>query len=244
VSWWNKIFGKPGPKANVVTPLGNHIENLAAHPEVNLKADKVHEPTGMPVWADIAPDRPTNLTFDNMLWEIEPMGEYIYYLAGNFPKNEKGLLRYASATMQAEVFVSYEDDVINVAKIDEAQYSQYSKETAQDHTDFADMTIGDIYALNNERTESSGIDYSFIMLRDKRANIGWSYLRCGSTPRPSLKIACTILDESRALPRLTSIIVRSSDLDQKLGPLSDYALELIERYRAISHHELTGAIRM
>jgi len=255
VSWLRRFFKKPSPKdatkpddprAEFVKSTGNHMENLIAHSHVTIEPVGIHTDTGVQIWVDTPPEEVTSFTFKNLLWEIEPTGEYIYYLAGDFPINEKGLLRYASASTRAEVFVSYEEDAIEVAKQDGPLFANLSSEAAQDHSDFYDMTIGETCKLNEERTRSSGLDYSFIKLRDKRSEIGWTHMRCSKSydNKPSVKITSSILDNTGNLPRLTTITVFSTNSEQKIGLLSEYACSLMGRFGSIKHHKLSGAIRM
>lgn len=51
------------------------------------------------------------------------MGEYPYFLAGAFQKNKKGLLRYGSAKTVAQVYISFEDNVISVDRADIKRFS-------------------------------------------------------------------------------------------------------------------------
>lgn len=87
--WLQRIIGGT-PKARLVRPAGDHIENLAAHRDVDIP--QIGEVAGLPIWVDLAPEGPTTATYNGLLWEVEPTGEYVYYLAGDFRKNKKGLL--------------------------------------------------------------------------------------------------------------------------------------------------------
>ena len=251
MSWWRKLGGKSDsrsddPRAEPVIALGNHIENLRNHPPVQLEPVGALTELDLPIWVQVPPKDKTDQTYENLLWEIEPMGEYVYFLAGNFPRNEKGLLRYASAKTRLEVFVCYEDDVINVRKWDEAQYTQHAADAAQDHMDFADMTIRETWSFAQDRSRAAGYDRSFIKLWDKRAEAGWCYARCGAPYQnvPTFQINCTILDETGERPRVTVLQLWSTDPDQKIGPLCEAALTQLATYQSISHHKLSGAIRM
>ena len=251
MNWWRKLIGNSkklsdDPRAEPVTAIGNHIENLKNHDPVNLTSCGRDPELDLPIWVQVSSADKTDKTYEDLLWEIEPMGEYVYFLAGNFPKNEKGLLRYGSAETRLEVCVSFEDDVIDVTKFDEAQYAQHAEDAAQDHTDFAEMTISETYDFIRERSRAAGHDRSFIKLRDERAKIGWSYARCGAPYHnaPTFQINCSILDETGALPRLTLLKLWSTDADRKIGPLCEAALVQLEAYSSIAHHKLSGAIRM
>ncbi|MEP3889477.1 MAG: hypothetical protein ABJN69_03360 [Hellea sp.] len=251
MSWWKKFGGKSGPHSDDLSTKpaiarGNHIENLRNYPSVQLEPSGTLAELDLPIWVQVSPKDKTDQTYENLLWEIEPMGEYVYFLAGNFPKNEKGLLRYASAKTRLEVFVCYEDDVVDVRKWDEAQYTQHAADAVQDHTDFADMTIRDTWTFAQDRGRAAGYDRSFIKLWDKRADVGWCYARCGAPHQdvPTFQINCTILDETGKRPRVTVLQLWSIEADQKIGPLCEAALTQLAIYQSISHHNLSGAIRM
>ena len=68
---------KSSPKANVVKPAGNHIQNLAAHEVVSIEAiGLVNKLGSIPLWIDndIQEEKPK--IYEGLFWEVEPMGEH------------------------------------------------------------------------------------------------------------------------------------------------------------------------
>lgn len=117
--FWSRLFGgasEAGPKARRVTPTVNPKTALAQHPVVDLAEKGRSAALDLPLWVDEAPESLTPPTYEHILWETQPRGEYLYYLAGAFEKNEKGLLRFGSAPEEFRVVRSHETDVLEAAK--------------------------------------------------------------------------------------------------------------------------------
>ncbi|MGP6088318.1 hypothetical protein [Antarctobacter jejuensis] len=220
---------------------GNHEENLAAHPQVDVSELHMAEGLNVPVWVDVDPAAPSSVTYVDILWEVEPTGEYLYHLAGNFPKNDKGLLRFASATLSAEVHVSFETDSIAVARQDEPHYAAQAQAAARDDQDISGMTVRDAEDL---LTQGNG----FALLRDAP---GFSHIvgRAFTLPRDdvqrqSIVLTTCLITRIGQRDRMTKIKTASSDPDQPVAPMLTYHRGLIARFADIASHPLTGAIRM
>jgi hypothetical protein len=105
------------PKAKDGISYGDHIENLARKEMVDIKQIGIIESlNNIPIWLEKNPNTSNPSIYENIFWEIESWGEYLYYLAGYYQKNEKGLLKFPTASTEFRVETSYEDDVIRVAK--------------------------------------------------------------------------------------------------------------------------------
>jgi hypothetical protein len=243
MKWLQKFRGR-GAKAKLVKPGGDHIENLKAHPAVDIH--KIGETGGLPVWVDVSPKDPTTFTYSGLLWEIEPMGEYIYYLAGEFPKNEKGLLRYGSAKTIAEVYVSFEDDVISVERSEMQRWSENARQEMTDSRDFIAMRVGQITAFAQERSRAAGYarHRALLALNDMRGGAGYMEQADDFFPSPWVRLLWSKEAKTSQGSRVTKVIVRSSDPDQILAPIHDLFETLIDRYQSIQDHPLSGAIRM
>jgi len=241
--WLQKLLGH-GPKAKVVKPAGNDIENLANHATVDIQ--RIGETAGMSVWVDTSPEDPTAITYDGLLWEIEPMGEYLYYLAGDFTKNEKGLLRYRSAKTIAEVYVSFEDDVVSVDRSEMQRWSEVARQEMTDSSDFITMKVGEITAFSQERSQAAGYVRSLatLALNDLRGGVGYMEQADNFSPSPWVRLLWSKHAETLQGSRVTNVTVLSSDPDQEFGPLHDLFETLIDRYQSIEDHPLSGAIRM
>ncbi len=242
MNWLNRLLSR-SPKARVEKAKGNHVENLAAHPAVDLAALERHGMLDIPVWIEVPPDDATPHTYDGWLWEVEPMGEYLYYLAGNFPKNEKGLLRYASATTRIEVHVSFEDDVLSVAEYDSPMDAERATASGRVHTDFAQMTVAEADAV----IRAGGVtdEAAFAVLKGiDRLEFAYVQLFDPHSERPSLRARCDMIEQVDGDPRLLRIEAFSTDPTQKVGPLCEAVIDLYHRYSGMPPHRLSGAIRM
>lgn len=243
MSWWHK-FRRKKAKAKPVRPDGDHTENLKAHPTVDIP--RVGEISNLPVWIDVSSSRPTTATYDGLLWEIEPMGEYLYYLAGDFPKNEKGLLRYASAKTSAEVHVCFEDDVVAVDRSEMSRWSEVASDETADSSDFFDLKVGELIKLEQARMQKSGNTRlrAKLGLRDLYGGAGYMDLANDARIGPSVRFHWSQHTETSQGTRVTKIFVGSCDPDKDVRQMHDLFSTLLDRYQNIEDHPLSGAIRM
>ncbi|MFC5757856.1 hypothetical protein ACFPWW_14130 [Rhizobium sp. GCM10022189] len=114
--WLEKFLGRPSSKAKFVQLPADVEANLAVHPPVNLQPISVIDrPVALPLWFEFPPHHREPATYDGVFWEVEPMGEYLYYLAGAFQKNHKGLLRFGTALLEVRAERNFETDVIRAS---------------------------------------------------------------------------------------------------------------------------------
>jgi hypothetical protein len=214
------------------------------HPAVDIQ--QIGKTAELPVWIDVSPEDPTTSTYDGFLWEVEPMGEYHYYLAGDFQKNEKGLLRYGSAKTIAEVYVSFEDDFVPVDRSETQRWSEAAHQEATDSSDFSNMRVGGISTFAQQRSQESGYARHLAKLDLKDLNGGVGYMEQANDflPGPWVRLVWSKYVETSQGSRVTKVIVRSSDPDQKFDLMHDLLRTLIDRYQNIEDHPLSGAIRM
>ena len=243
MSWWPK-FRRNGAKAKLVRPKGNHIENLKAQRIVDIQ--KIGKTLGLPVWIDLSPSKPTTATYDGILWEVEPMGEYLYYLAGDFLKNEKGLLRYGSAKTVAEVHVCFEDDVVSVDRSEMKRWSAFANQEAADSSDFANMKVEEVTTFAQQRSQEAGFARNRTKLAPKDLHGGVGYMEMADEflPGPWVRFLWSKHAETSQGTRVTKIFVRSCDPNQEVDQMQDLFGTLIVRYQNIEDHPLSGAIRM
>ncbi|WP_305970271.1 MULTISPECIES: hypothetical protein [unclassified Mameliella] len=220
---------------------GNHEENLAAHPYVQIRPVGTVAELDLPVWVDIAPDLPSETTYEQLLWEVEPCGEYLYHLSGDFPRNEKGLLRHGSASLSAEVHVSFESDAIDVARHDQARYADLARSAACDESDLSALTVPEAQAILAQGT-------GFALLRHAP---DWSHVEgrawvgpLDKVHRRAIVLTTCLVYNAAPRPRMTMIRTACSREDQQVGALTRHHMTLVDRYRAIAPHRLSGAIRM
>lgn len=243
MTWWQK-FRRTGAKAKRVQPEGNHIENLKAHHIVDIQ--QIGETSDVPVWIDVSPTNPTTTTYDGLLWEADPMGEYLYFLAGDFPKNEKGLLRYGSAKTVAEVHVCFEDDVVSVDRSEMKRWSEVACQEATDSSDFTNMKVGEITTFAQQISKEAGYarHRAKLAMKDLHGGVGYMEQADDFFPGPWVRLLWSKHAETSQGSRVTKIVVRSSDPDQEVNPMNDLFSTLIDRYQNIEDHPLSGAIRM
>ncbi|EJK87322.1 MULTISPECIES: hypothetical protein [Rhizobium] len=153
--WIKRLLRGPSSKAKLVELPSDARANLAAHSQVNLQPKSIMEvPVALPVWFNFPAHHSKPATYDGVFWEIEPWGEYLYYLAGAFQKNEKGLLRFGTAPLEIRAERNFETDAIR-ARLqdgDRAHMEVRSSEPWKGMTvyDACDLLLPEAQASGNE----------------------------------------------------------------------------------------------
>ncbi|WP_227428877.1 hypothetical protein [Psychrobacter sp. I-STPA6b] len=238
------------PKATFEKYVGNHIENLAARPLVFIEPiGKMSNFDNLPIWInkDIRDVNPE--IYSHIFWEIEPMGEYIYFLAGDFEKNEKGLLRFPSATTSMRVEVNFEDDVISVAKHDGKRFQDYAKECDYLLPTIQDMSIEDLEEYFNLPTQQTGDSLGYISLETLLPQAeGFSRIEIGRNY--SGKVYLGLIYQGFYEPKKPSeyarymlINVYSTNRKQKIQPLIDEYIKLVKKYKDMPYISISGTTR-
>lgn len=242
---------KSSPKANVVIPVGNHIQNLAAHEVVSIETiSSVNELGSIPLWIDHDVQETKPKVYEGLFWEIEPMGEYLYFLAGDYKKNEKGLLKFMSATTSVRVETNFEDDVINVAKIDGAYDQEKSSKIVLDPDSTKGLSFGEIEKTSSKFTSINSTYFGDVSLK--------KIIPEGSPGRARLNfrkqteyVDLTMIYEEFREPELASenerylkIYLQSRNPSQNLDSALTLFSSLITKYSNMPYVHVSGSTRM
>ncbi|WFU06268.1 hypothetical protein QA648_24445 (plasmid) [Rhizobium sp. CB3171] len=176
--WIQRFFRGHSSKANAVNPSGDAAVNLAAHTEVNLEPKFViDDPAVLPVWFDFPAHHTRPATYDGVFWEIEPWGEYLYYLAGAFQKNHKGLLRFGTAPLEIRAERNFETEVISIG----LQDADRVQAQARSGEPWRGMTVGDACHLLLPAKRSLGSESWIGAFKNSSSDIlvGRSHLSLG-----------------------------------------------------------------
>lgn len=251
-----KFSPEQTPKATSQKYIGNHIENLAALSSVDIQPiEEIRNLNNLPVWISEDPNSTSPKIYNGLFWEIEPMGEYIYYLAGNFNKNEKGLLRYGTTTTSLFVEVNFEDDVINVAKAD-SQNEQLAAEKQKDSTDFVcSLTIEEFsqkipLATHDYDNRVAFISLNKLLNSNSKGHARLILSKPNETNPDAFKPFLSLIYEEffestieTELPRYTKIKITSNISDIKIDDLVKEHLKLINKYSNMPYVNLSGTTR-
>ncbi len=251
-----RAFGSDGgdeqasPKAVHWIPKGNHIENLKAHEDVKLSpTDKIANINDLPVWIMHSENDSQPSTYEGVLWEIEPMGEYLYYLAGDYSKNEKGLLRFPTASISFRVEHSFEDDVIRVGRAE-------SQEEIELAIAGGELPKGKLLSEIADSYDSSigGMDWRFGFATLKRivpdGASGNARVVFLNNPYKKALVAVFKYEEFRKpkcqseYERFVKIHGEISDLSLPVDAVVSHMRKLIEKYHDMQYLSVSGAVRM
>jgi hypothetical protein len=243
------------PKARpAVYPGRDHIENLALHPFVDHQPiSLLAELGGIPVWLSHGPDSREPSISDGLFWEEEPMGEYYYYLAGDFQKNEKGLLRAGTADTVLKAEINFEDDVIMSCKHDAAVEQAFATECGSIPAAIIEACLGDLpfseRNLPGWRARSLSTVDLFDMPEFSASHDGRARLRLRKRGDSSWKEAFFIFEQWRQpgtdgeYERYLCVSARSSDKTLLLGRLWAQFNQLVHTYANLPYAAVSGATR-
>lgn len=252
VSCSSKLKNKrTSPKANIIVSKGNHIENLAAHALVSIESigtvEELHE---LPLWVNHNIDESKAKVYDGLFWEIEPWGEYLYFLAGDYKKNEKGLLRFSSSTTSVRVEISFEDDVINVAKTDGADDQSKASNIQLDPRVIKNLRFVDIEKISNNFTSINGAYFSYVSLEKILPESATGRGRL-IFKKKSDHINLTMIYEEFREPKLADeterylkILIQSKDPTLSIEDAIKLYIDLISKYSEMPYLHVSGSTRM
>jgi len=207
----------------------------------------------LPIWFDFGPAQAKPATYDGVFWEIEPTGEYLFFLAGNFLKNEKGLLRFRTAPVEVRSERCFEGDVISVAQIDGSYEQDQALTTAGQPADLDAMTLADAVETFVPAANALGFERWVIANRSRNAELhrGVSRLALGRHFHSGVPYA-ELIDERLYLAPdeadlRTSVFRTTTWSDDPLCPLRDLIAlhnRIAEVYADMPFVPLGGATRM
>lgn len=207
------------------------------------------DPLRLPLWVDAIDGVRTPSIYENTFWFIEPTGEYILFLAGNFEKAENGYLAFASATTEVRVEVTFEEDTISVHKIDDWRHQAWAEKNMQYGTELSNLSVGDVLAQLPEEGNPDGL-VNVMPLNEKYqlvSLLGMARLEFVKPfqKRRELRMVFQALHQAENQPeRLLTVLIRCSDPDQNMGDLNDVFVDMIEKFENLPYTLLEGATRM
>ncbi|WP_368186826.1 hypothetical protein [Aestuariibius sp. HNIBRBA575] len=252
VDLFRPIPPRTSPRPKTVIAQGNHIENLAAHPEVtHAPISQGQTEFDLPVWVDHPADADHVDTYAGLFWDVEPMGEYLYYLSGKFLKNDKGLLRFRTAPIETRVERNFEVDVMEVASLNAMDDQFIATQTAADLSDIAALDVATAANMFVPKAFELGQDRWMISLSGPGINVhsGVARLMLGLGPDDAPFVEILYQRQQPKGPdvphaSLISVFVFCTDATANIGALAQEFEALRQRYRDMPYRALTGAIRM
>jgi len=249
---YNGQIPSDSPKARLELFEGDHIYNLKIHKFVNIESIGIlPQFNNLPVWLDYDKTNDNPSVYNNLFWEIEPMGEYLYYLAGDYKKNEKGLLRFPKYTTNFKVEVNFEDDVIDVAE-EESMMSQNSYHYSLDFETIQDLTIGEMQNKVPQSDNSNGLwekvactSLEHYLPTNCKGKAEANFIR---NNKAKLSINLTYQDFYEAqnedeYKRHLLVSCNCSNNEQNIKELVNYFIYLVEKYHDMPYLHLAGTTR-
>ncbi len=236
------------PRAKLIIPTGNHIENLRNYSKVDIPTlGYIKELDNLPVWISHSKNQDKPNTYENIFWCIEPVGEYLYYCAGDYSKNEKGLLEFDSSTMSFRVEHNFEEDVVHVAK-QELLYDYDVLGYPLDLTDSIKNTLYEFqyaepspyefilgyYDINDYLPESAKGKVRMTVHQNMQETMLWGMIEYMEIREPT---------EEDEFERLTLIRAEFPESDLPINDVVNHFIGLVEEYANMPYHHVSGATR-
>ena len=245
-----RLSDPTSPKARVLS--ADDLAQSPARPPAPLAPLGVIERIGaLPIWASHPPETPIATTYDQIFNDVEPIGEYLSYLAGDFAQDENGWLKFGDSSLSFTVETNFEDDVIDVERSDGLRFQEAAAGNPQRLDEFAVLTLGQIFEQLDNR---SGGPASVAALKGlERPSLdgmahGQFFKDAAETFGPPEHFYLTFR-QYRApatpseYPRMLIVKARSWRRSLVLETMLDVFRELIERYRDLPYHPVSGATR-
>ena len=208
--------------------------------------------SSLPVWFNYEPDEGNPEIYENTFWEIEPSGEYLYYLAGDYKKNQNGYLNYTSPSTVFIVYVTLEADSIAIDKSDRGYEQKAAEQSLLDIDDFLASSVGDVIDRFKPHLESNPDDTQFISLMhllpegacgNARLTVGKNWIN-----NQGLKLSLAyeeFRDPAAAEEKVRGVFIEAHcmNLEQPLNAIVAHFIELVGRYKAMFYLSLNGATR-
>jgi len=206
-------------------------------------------PLNLPLWVDVKSTLSRPAIYEGTFWFVDPLGEYIYYLAGDFEKSEHGYLAYGSAEIELRVEVTFEEDTISVHRIDDWRRQGWAEENSQYGTELSHMTLGEVLAQLPETGNADGL-VNVMPFNQKYQRVSLSsmarfeFLKPVNQPRQLRMIFQALHQADQQPERLLTIRVDCHNANQNIGELSTEFERLIDRFADLPYEKLEGATRL
>jgi len=208
-------------------------------------------PLNLPVWIDVFSTSTPPSTYENTFWFVEPLGEYIYYLAGDFKKAPNGNLAYGSAQIEMKAEVTFEEDVIAVHRVDDWRHQEYAEQNSQYGIELSHMSFGEVLAQLPRSANADGLlnVMPFNEKYKKTSSIGMARLEFFDPDfegmPPELRMIFQAIRREDGLPeRLMELRLTCRDRSQNIGVLCSEFSQMITKFSDLPYENLEGAIRL
>jgi len=214
--------------------------------------DTLEDIGNLPVWFNFEPRESNTAIYERTFWEVEPFGEYIYYLAGDYTQGHKGHLNFTTPFTVFSVITTFEIDSVDVGKREQQFEHALAEESSVDVDDFLPLTVENIVDRYKSKLENDihNSEYVSLMHLMPIGAYGCARLSVGHNWFDNEGLMLTLeYDEIRApsthdeKERLVSVTAHCRKMEQPLQPLMDQFISLVDRYKAMPYFPLSGATR-
>lgn len=246
-----KKSGAADNAAGMLESNNQESDNLQHLPAVQLNEIGVlSQFEGLPVWFDYAQDEHQPAIYEGTFWEVEPQGEYIFYLAGDYSKNAKGHLNFTSASMVFTVLASFEVNSVDIMQHDGDRYQHTADTCGIDVNQYLSKNVGEIIdELQPEQPVDPGYQ-QFISLMNKLpagAN-GNARLFVGENWFTGKGMKLSLVYQEFREPavegeqrRAVWVECHCMRKEQSFDELLAHFLVLVARYKSMPYQTLSGA---
>lgn len=202
----------------------------------------------LPIWFDFPAHHSKPPTYDGVFWEVEPWGEYLYYLAGAFQKNNKGLLRFGTAPLEVRAERNFETDAIRARLLD----GDRAQMEARSSKPWQGMTVYDACRLLLPEAQASGSESWVGAFKSTSSDVreGRSHLVLGLRSQTNEPYVEVIYERyypptaGRREPFLFEVKTQCRLTDVAVGDVVTLHEEVAANYRDVPSTRVRGAIKM
>ncbi len=249
---WRWFDGKKGKATQGTTEtIASPQDAIASTPAIELHpTGSLEQFVNLPLWYDYEPDEAKPSTYDKTFWEVEPQGEYIYFLAGDHNKNENGRLNFTSASTVFSALVSLEPNSVDIMQYDGNRYQRAANNSTIDIDDILSKTVGEVISDLQKDQPSDPLNHQLVSLMEElpKGALGNARLLVGGNyfTGEGLKLSLVYEEfrspaEDTELARALWIECHCMRSEQALEPLLNQFLQLVDRYKNMPYIALSGA---
>ncbi len=208
------------------------------------------DPLKIPLWVDAQSTGLDPAIYEGMFLFIEPMAEYVYYLAGDFERTDKGILAYRSASVELKVEVTFERDCIEVHYIDDWADQERARQQQRDIEDYSEMSLGEVLHSLAQTPDWHGVidilplsEQYRLPSREGMARVKFFKPPGDDTPVEVIFIFQSLAETEGFPERLLLVQLVCNNMKQNIGELISEFEQLIARFGRLPYEKLEGATR-
>lgn len=235
------------PKASISIYNGQSELALKDHPEIHLEEQNtLTNLDEIPVWVSQSRENQFPKIYEDLLWKYKANGEYVYFLAGDYEKNSKGMLLYPTSETSCHVELNFEEEVIRFSRKDLMLETEIGNDNAIAHNEqLLLLSINQVVSKVSKGKEGLYVIFLNPYISDLFQGEAHAILSVKGS-NLELKMVYREYREPVAkieIERLLQIIVKTKNSNLLFSDLLEQFIGLIKQYNNMPYLNVRGSTR-